>query len=246
MDSKVLAQTVANGHYKEVKPFFYREYKYSEYQKAAVLKESTTYTNSQETRSKKHEKPAVSDEALMAGFASGNVKAFETLYKRHKDPLLRFFLRQMSNRSEAEELFQDTWQRLIKHSKNYKSSAKFTTYLYHIARTRLIDHYRSQGRQQEFTQDIDGWEEQAGADAQAEPEQTLQYEQSKRRFLAAIEQLPALQREVVVMKLETGMTVNDIAEIVQQKPEAVKSRLRYGMEKLKHRLRDLEQEVEYE
>ena len=245
MDSKVLAQTVANGHYKEVKPFFYREYKYSEYQKAAVLKESTTYTNSQETRSKKHEKPAVSDEALMAGFASGNVKAFETLYKRHKDPLLRFFLRQMSNRSEAEELFQDTWQRLIKHSKKYKSSAKFTTYLYHIARTRLIDHYRSQGRQQEFTQD-DGWEESTSGDVHAQPEQELEYQQSKERFLKALEQLPALQREVVVMKLETGMTVNDIADIVEEKPEAIKSRLRYGMDKLKHLLRDLGQGVEYE
>ena len=180
----------------------------------------------------------------MAGFASGNMQAFETLYRRHKDPLLRFFLRQVNDRSEAEELFQETWQRLIKHSKTYKSSAKFTTYLYHIGRTRLIDHYRSQGRQQEFTQDCEGWEENTSSESDATPDQKLELERSKRLFRSAIEKLPALQREVVVMKLETGMTINDIAEIVQENPEAVKSRLRYGMDKLKHCLRDLDKNPE--
>lgn len=197
------------------------------------VKESVTSSTTRQYRA------AVSDEALMAGFASGNVKAFEQLYLRHKDPLLRFFIRQVSNRSEAEELFQDSWQGLIKHSKSYKSSAKFTTYLYHIARTRLIDHYRKNGRQQEFTQDNDGWENMASGDAQHEPEKQLSHQQSRQQFIQALEQLPALQREVVILKLDTGMTVSDIAEIVQQDHEAVKSRLRYGMDKLKHYLRDL-------
>lgn len=232
--TKALAQTVASSHYKEVELTYYND------AKAAVLKESANYSESES----RVEKPAISDEALMAGFASGNMQAFETLYKRHKDPLLRFFLRQMNNPSECEELFQDTWQRLIKHSKSYKNSAKFTTYLYHIARNRLIDHYRSQGRQQEFTQSQEGWEDNTSVEPSAEPPQQLEHERSKQRFREAIEQLPALQREVVVMKFETGMTVNDIAEIVEEKPEAVKSRLRYGMDKLRHFLRDLEQESE--
>lgn len=232
--TKALAQSAGSSHYKEV------DLTYRNDAKAAVLKESANYS---ESRSPK-EASVISDEALMAGFASGNMQAFETLYKRHKDPLLRFFVRQMNSRSEAEELFQDTWQRLIKHSKSYKSSAKFTTYLYHIARTRLIDHYRSQGRQQEFTQEQEGWEDAATIEQGTEPQQQLEYERSKQRFKQAIEQLPALQREVVVMKFETGMTVNDIADIVQEKPEAVKSRLRYGMEKLRHCLRDLESSLE--
>lgn len=221
----MLAQNTASGQYMAIRTVHI---------KAALVKDSVT-----PTQSTSPDKSAISDEALMAGFASGNVKAFETLYLRHKDPLLRFFLRQVSNKSEAEELFQDTWQRIIKHSKNYKSSAKFTTYLYHIARTRLIDFYRSQGRSQEFTQDIDGWEEQSSAEPQFEPDQQLQQQQNQRSFLAAVEKLPVLQREVVILKLETGMTINDIAEIVQDKPEAVKSRLRYGFDKLKHYLRDL-------
>lgn len=232
--TKALAQNQASGHYKEVKLTYYDD------AKAAVLKESANYSNS----NSRDQEPVISDEALMAGFASGNMQAFETLYRRHKDPLLRFFLRQVSDKSEAEELFQETWQRLIKHSKTYKSSAKFTTYLYHIGRTRLIDHYRSQGHQQEFTQDCEGWEESTSSGSDATPDQKLELERSKQLFRSAIEKLPALQREVVVMKLETGMTINDIAEIVQENPEAVKSRLRYGMDKLKHCLRDLDKNPE--
>ncbi|RDX37841.1 sigma-70 family RNA polymerase sigma factor [Kangiella sp. HD9-110m-PIT-SAG07] len=236
--AKALAQSQASSHYKEVNLTIISSAALYDV-KATVLKESASYSNSKSPENES----AISDEALMAGFAAGNMQAFETLYRRHKDPLLRFFLRQVNNRSEAEELFQDVWQRLIKHSKNYKSSAKFTTYLYHIARTRLIDHYRSQGRQQEFTQDEDGWEESTSNEGAGEPDQRLEYERSKQLFRMAIEKLPTLQREVVVMKFETGMTVNDIAEIVQEKPEAVKSRLRYGMDKLKNYLRDLETEV---
>ncbi|GAA0209891.1 RNA polymerase sigma factor [Kangiella japonica] len=230
---KMLAQTQVCSHYKEV------GFTPENDNKARYLKDSAGYTHSEPQA----QGPVVSDEALMAGFASGNIKAFETLYTRHKGPLFRFFLRQVSNKSEAEELFQDTWQRLIKHSKSYKISAKFTTYLYHIARTRLIDLYRSHGRQKEFTQANDGWEDKAEGEQSCEPQSTLEYERSKQQFLGAVEKLPTLQREVVVMKLETGMTVNEIAEVVQEKPEAVKSRLRYGMDKLKHYLSDLEAEV---
>lgn len=228
---KMLAQSPVYSHYKEVSLTSKND------EKARYLKDSASFTHSQPQES------AVSDEALMVGFASGNIKAFETLYSRHKDPLLRFFLRQVNSKSEAEELFQDTWQRLIKHSKSYKSSAKFSTYLYHIARTRLIDLYRSHGRQKEFTQANDGWEDKSQSNRGYEPQSKLEYERSKQQFLSAVEKLPALQREVVVMKLESGMTVNEIAEVVQQKPEAVKSRLRYGMDKLKHYLSDLETEV---
>ncbi|MBV35230.1 MAG: RNA polymerase subunit sigma-24 [Rickettsiales bacterium] len=230
---KMLAQSQVCSHYKEVTLTPEID------NKARYLKDSAGCTHSES----KEKEPAISDEALMAGFATGNIKAFETLYGRHKDSLLRFFLRQVSSKSEAEELFQDTWQRLIKHSNSYKSSAKFTTYLYHIARTRLIDLYRSHGRQKEFTQANEGWEDKAESEQSYEPQSTLEYERSKQQFLSALENLPALQRDVVVMKLETGMTVNEIAEVVQEKPEAIKSRLRYGMEKLKHYLSDLETEV---
>ncbi|AOE50830.1 RNA polymerase, sigma-24 subunit, ECF subfamily [Kangiella sediminilitoris] len=225
---KTLAQTNGRGQYKTVND--------SLYVKATPVRDSAGDSGNMKDT-------AISDEALMAGYASGNIKAFEKLYLRHKDPLLRFFLRQVSRRDEAEELFQDTWQRLIKHSKAYKSSAKFTTYLYHIARNRLIDHYRALGRQQEFTQDFDGWEDDNSSQIPIEPEHLVQQEEHKHQFLHALEQLPALQREVVIMKLETGMTVNDIAEVVQEKPEAVKSRLRYGLDKLKHYLRELNPSV---
>lgn len=186
------------------------------------------------TRSKPVE---ISDEALMVGYAKGNMRAFETLYLRHKDPLLRYFLRQTNIRASAEELFQETWQSLIRNSANYQTSAKFSTYLYKIAHSRLVDHYRKQGRAD--WQSIEESEEfgqllELSASSETQPNESLYKEESKQHLLKGLEQLPANQREVVVLKFENGLTVREIAETLDENAEAVKSRLRYALSKLKN------------
>ena len=183
---------------------------------------------------------SLSDEALMAGYANGNVTAFETLYKRHKDPLLRYFIRQVDTRAIAEELFQETWQNVIKASGSYKSSAKFTTYLYHIARNRLIDCYRKQGKVDWSSLDEDGALEPVAA-SDNEPEKQLAAIEAQQSFESALAALPVAQKEVLILKFDNGMTVQDIAETIGDNPEAVKSRLRYAVQKLKQILGSNEQ-----
>lgn len=184
----------------------------------------------------------LSDEALMLGYAQGNVKAFEQLYHRHKDSLLRFFLRQVSARATADELFQETWQSLIKNSAKYQATAKFSTYLYRIAHSRLVDFYRKNGREHwlEFDEQlVDSVA--SGADASLAERRQRQWQPEaqhdelalKEQLFEALETLPENQREVFLLKFEAGMSVAEIANCLEQNAEAVKSRLRYATAKLK-------------
>lgn len=83
------------------------------------------------------------DELLMQRYASGDIQAFDTLYRRHKGGLYRYFLRQIGDSQLAEDLYQETWGRVIKAAPAYEISAKFTTWLYRIAHNLLIDHVRA-------------------------------------------------------------------------------------------------------
>jgi RNA polymerase sigma factor, sigma-70 family len=87
-----------------------------------------------------------SDEQLMLAYATGDARAFDTLYARHKGGIYRYLLRQCRDAGIAEQLFQDVWMNLIRVRASYQPSAKFTTWLYTLAHNRLIDHHRATGR----------------------------------------------------------------------------------------------------
>ena len=82
------------------------------------------------------------DRELMSRYSNGDAGAFETLYARHKGSLYRYYLRQGCNEAIAAELFQDVWMKIIRARRNYRPTARFTTYMYQIAHNCLIDHYR--------------------------------------------------------------------------------------------------------
>ena len=84
------------------------------------------------------------DEELMLAYAGGDLLAFEMLYKRHRGMLYRFLLRTLRHRADADELFQDTWSRLIAARERYRPDARFTTWLLQIAHNLAIDRFRRQ------------------------------------------------------------------------------------------------------
>lgn len=169
------------------------------------------------------------DAELMVAYGCGDADAFALLYARHKGSLYRYMLRH-SNPNMADELFQDVWTRVIDHRQRYRPEAKFSTWLYRIARNRLIDYYRKQGR--EFT----------GMDTESEPgdsnpEQTTRQSQLRTRFEQHLDALPTEQREAFVLREERGFSLPEIADITGVDRETVKSRLRYAVNKLKRALK---------
>jgi RNA polymerase sigma-70 factor, ECF subfamily len=180
----------------------------------------------------------VPDEALMLAYAGGDAGAFEALYARHKGALYRFVLRSVKGRGEAEELFQDTWMRVIEARARYEPRAKFTTWLYTIAHHRLVDHWRSKGLASVSLDDEEAGVNEPRAAPGWEPERAAAGRAALARLAAAIAALPLAQREAFLLHEEGGLTIAEIAAATGSNEEAAKSRLRYAMGKLREAIAD--------
>jgi RNA polymerase sigma-70 factor (ECF subfamily) len=178
----------------------------------------------------------VPDEDLMLAYRAGDAAAFDALYARHRGGVFRYLRRQTGNAAVAEELFQDVWMRLIDARARYEPQAKFSTWLYTIAHNRLMDHFRS-GRRAALVSydDADDPPPEPVADT-PQPEETVARKQDAARLLAAIDALPAAQREAFVLQQEGDLSVEEIAAATGVNRETAKSRLRYAMAKLRAQL----------
>jgi RNA polymerase sigma-70 factor (ECF subfamily) len=81
----------------------------------------------------------ISDEDLMKSYTQGDVHAFQELVSRHQIGVYNFLVRYLGQRENAEEAFQEVFVRVIKSSPSYTPQAKFSTWLYTIARNYCID-----------------------------------------------------------------------------------------------------------
>jgi RNA polymerase sigma-70 factor (ECF subfamily) len=173
------------------------------------------------------------DEELMLSYGGGDAGAFETLYRRHRGPLYRFLLRQVSDPATAEELFQDVWMRVIDSRGRYQARAKFSSWVYAIAHNRLMDFYRSSGRakflaQEEAEDALDSLPaDNIPADA------LIDGKRAAARLLAALSELPEAQREAFLLQQEGDLSVEEIGAATGVSRETAKSRLRYALAKLR-------------
>ena len=177
-----------------------------------------------------------SDEALMRAWVEGDVTAFDQLYSRHRGRLYRYLLRQLRDQATADELFQDVWQRVIAARAGWKPEAAFSTWLFRIAHNRLADHWRASSYRPPAPADAD--ERAARIPDPDTPERTLSEFEQRRLLQLALDALPAEQREVLLLRLEQELTLEEIGAITGVGRETVKSRLRYAMDKLRARLPD--------
>ncbi len=177
----------------------------------------------------------------MLAYAAGAAGAFDMLYVRHRAPMFRYVRRQVGTDQIAEEIFQDIWMRVIKVRGRYAASARFTTWLYTIAHNRLMDHFRSLGARPEevpLLADDNDDPEMPSSEADG-PESSLTRRRIAERILAALDGLPAAQREAFVLQQEAELTVEEIAQVTGVTRETAKSRLRYALAKLRQDLKDL-------
>ena len=184
-------------------------------------------------RSKAMSEP--SDEELMLAYARDDARAFERLYLRHRGTLYRFLLRSVSRAELAEELFQETWMRVINARARYRPEARFTTWLLQIAHNLLID-----GHRRAAPEETGAAAELAllsAADTAADrPDQAVDRFQEQRRLQVALASLPADQRNAFLLRVEGGLGLDEIAAVTEVGRETAKSRLRYALEKLRESL----------
>ena len=179
----------------------------------------------------------ITDEALMAEFQNGSARAFERLFTRHKKPVFSFLVRHVGRASIAEELFQELFLRVIKAAPVYRPEARFTTWLYTIARNLCIDQARRQKARPADTSDETGfgepaWSDRAGTGASA-PDRQLVAGELQAELTRAIDTLLPEQREVFLMREFLNLRFKEIAAIVGVGENTVKSRMRYALEHLR-------------
>ena len=168
----------------------------------------------------------------MVSYGQGDYQAFEELYNRNKAPLYRYFLRQLKHSALAEEFSHEVWLRIIKSRESYFPKAKFTTYLFQIAHNRIIDHFR-QSSKENLINIEDHNDLQIPAGDAGNPESKLDSDRGKQQLITLINLLPGEQREVFLLKEEGGLSIEDIANVVGENAETIKSRMRYAVKKLK-------------
>lgn len=169
------------------------------------------------------------DEQLMQQYAKGNAQAFDQLYARHRGALYRYFRRQVNDEATANDLYQGVWEKIISARKKYRSSAPFTAWMFRIAHNHLIDHYRR-------SKPVGQTEMDSLPDLQAEPTEQAIDGQQRVKLQNGIAALPPEQRNTLLLKLETGLKMEEIASVTGASRETVKSRLRYAVDKLKRSL----------
>ncbi|VAW37544.1 RNA polymerase sigma-70 factor [hydrothermal vent metagenome] len=183
-----------------------------------------------------------SDEELMLAFANNDETAFEQLYARHKDAIYRYFLRHLSNQSICQELTQDLWMKIINAKENYKVTAKFKTWLYTLAHNRLVDWYRRNNLEMKAfvanSQDNQD-SNQVNGISNWNPEDELQTKRLSKELKLSISKLPFEQQEVFLLYQEASLSIPQIAEMLDESMEKIKSRYRYAVKKLRSSLENL-------
>jgi RNA polymerase sigma-70 factor, ECF subfamily len=187
--------------------------------------------------------PPLADESLMLAYRSGEVRAFEELARRHRAAVYNFILRMVRERSRAEDLLQETWLKVVRTAPSYEKKAKFTTWLYTIARNLCVDSMRRERYRK--TDSLDAPSDPSDeAPARSEsvaghgpsPDRAAHATALRPKLEQALAALPAEQREVFVLREYAGIPFKEIAEVAGVPENTVKSRMRYALEALRKHL----------
>jgi RNA polymerase sigma-70 factor (ECF subfamily) len=189
---------------------------------------------------------SIADETLMRAFKAGDARAFEQLVRRHRAGVFNFLLRLSGQRQRAEDLLQETWIKVIRNAAGWEPKAKFTTWLYTIARNLCMDALRKEGYRKAESLDASSG---AGDDERtlgerlpsggAAPDREAHNAAMRPLIERALAALPAEQREVFVLREYCGTPFKEIAEVTGTPENTVKSRMRYALESLRRSLSEM-------
>jgi RNA polymerase sigma-70 factor (ECF subfamily) len=167
----------------------------------------------------------------------GEPDAFDALLARYQNRLYRYLLRLTANPAAAEDLFQETWLKVITRIHRYDERRPFEPWLFSVARNLAIDHLRKASPESLDEPSASGETRISllGADEPGSLERLL--ERERRGLLErTLEELPALYREALSLRFEEEMTFEEIAEVLSAPVSTVKSRVQRALSTLRERM----------
>jgi RNA polymerase sigma-70 factor (ECF subfamily) len=185
----------------------------------------------------------------MVRYQRGDRDAFALLVKRYMKQIYNFVLRQLRAPALAEDVTQEVFMRLVQNAADFKHEARFSTWLYAIARNLCVDQLRrlQHRRHPSLDQPLGDSDGRTLGDAvpnlhySASAERAAVGSEVQATIAKAVEALPEEQREVFLLREVADLPFKEIAEIIGVPENTVKSRMRYALDRLKQALCEFEE-----
>lgn len=179
------------------------------------------------------------DEELVASAQSGDRRAFEELVERHKQKAYHIAFDFARDREEAKDLSQEAFLKAFVNLKNFDGRSSFYTWFYRILVNLCLDFKRRQKRSptDSFDETVENHLEPSHEPGSPRrPEQEVVAAQFSRRIGEALEALPAKQRTAFILKNHQGLSIREIAELMETAEGTVKVHLHRAVTALRHSL----------
>jgi RNA polymerase sigma-70 factor (ECF subfamily) len=187
--------------------------------------------------------PLDPDAALMLRVKGGDMGAFEALVEKYKHPIISVMYRMIRDMDEAEDLAQNVFIRVYQSADRYQASAKFSTWIFTIARHLCLNEIRRRGRHpadslessQSESEDLPA--KQFEDNRTFSPPQAFLHGELERKIQEAVADLPEKQRLAISLCQEDELSYEEIAEVLECSLSATKSLIHRGRETLKQKLK---------
>jgi len=182
-----------------------------------------------------------SDAELIEAYVGGDVSAFQVLESRYRKQLFAWLVSSLSSRSDAEDIYQDIWLKIIKSSESFKN-VSFKAWMWKIARNRVIDFRRKKRPDLLLDRSVndDGLtmvERIKSKDVG--PAHRVESDEITQRVMQIVDQLPEIQRDVFLMRVQSHMTFSQIAETLSIPLNTALGRMHDAMKKVKKQLMEV-------
>ncbi|RPH52496.1 MAG: sigma-70 family RNA polymerase sigma factor [Planctomycetota bacterium] len=179
------------------------------------------------------DKPMNLEDDLLRKCARGDSAAYRELVERLEKPLVNFILRFVGERHVAEDLFQETFVRVVKTLGSFRPEASLSTWIFTIARNLSLDWLKAKRRHREMALDAVTSEEKGRViyfkdvmrSSSASPDDRAESTEDERRVTAALARLSPIKREALVLRIYAGLQYSEIARIQGAPVGTVKFRI---------------------
>ena len=176
-------------------------------------------------------------DAEVAQIRRGDLDALAALLARYQNRLYRYLLRLVREPATAEDLFQQTWLRVAERIRHYDSRRSFEAWLFAVARNLAIDHLRRIAPQS-LDEENESGEAAVTRLVSADPPvlELVMARERAGRLAGALAELPVIYRDVLTLRFEEEMKLEEISEVLGTPLSTVKTRLRRSLENLRRML----------
>ena len=178
------------------------------------------------------------DHELIKLFIKGNETAFETLYFRYRKNLYGFLNNIISDQCMADEVFEDTWLKVIDNIDKYRDDGKFSAWLFKVARNIFYDKCRRKKTMSEVELD-EAILDETMTSKYPEPDRSMNADELGKYIAQGINELPTEQKEVFLLR-QQDFSFKEISEMQNCSVNTALSRMQYALKSLKSFLNSID------